>query len=238
MVSASEDALDVRVDLKNRGDRAAAPLGIEGGLLGHKETGRLEDGVPAGASRSVVLRFPIADAPPGVHALLLSIEYSAASSGAAQAFSQPAYILIALGENPAPAVSVSVPDVRMDSVGRFEVSLSSQDGAPHHVSLRVQAPRTLRADPLESAVLVPAKGALPAEIKLFRVDAPWQSQQGLLVVATATDGGLVRATAATGVVHVLAEPARMPRLRKPLLGLALLLLAGAIVAELRRRQKP
>jgi hypothetical protein len=237
VASQSDDALEVRVDLTNAGDQAAAPLTVSGELFAHQQTQRLEAGVPAGAARSVLLKFPLAEAQPGVHALLLSLEYASALGELAQTFDQPGYMLIAIGENAEPAVRLSVPDVQMDSVGRFAVSLSSRDGAPHRVSLRVRVPRGLRVDPPESSVAVPAQGALPVALSLFRVDAPWQSQQGLLVVATTSDGALLRTTAATGVVHVREDPARMPRLRKPLLALALVLLAVALAAELRRRKR-
>lgn len=240
VVRSSDDALDVRVELTNRGAQAALAVGIEGELFGHRETRRLDDGVPPGATRGAVLTFPLVeDASPGVHALLLLLDYSV-SPGPGQAplaFGQPAYILIALGENAAPAVRLTIPEATLDSVGRFSVELASADGAPHPVRLRVHVPRGLRVDPVDSTLEVPATGAASAEIRLFRVDAPWESRQGVVIVATATDGSLARTTAGTGVVRVLADPARMPRLRKPLLGLALVLLAGAVVAELLRRRR-
>lgn len=239
VVRSTDDALDVSVELTNRGDQAALAVGIEGELFGHREKQQLDAGVPPGATRSAVLTFPLEDASPGVHALLLSLAYSVSPDPgrAPLAFGQPAYILVALGENAAPAVRLTIPEATLDSVGRFRVGLASADGAPHSVRLRVHVPRGLRVDPVDSTLDVPATGALSAEIKLFRVDAPWQSRQGVVIVATATDGPLARTTAATGVVQVTADPARMPRLRKPLIGLALVLLAGAVAAEVLRRRR-
>jgi hypothetical protein len=234
----TDETLDVRVDLTNRGDQAAVPVGIDGELFGHHEKRRLDEGVPPGATRSAVLSFPLADAVPGVHALALVLEYwvSPDPGGAPQVFGQPAYILIALGENPPPALTLRVPEAQMDSLGRLRVGIASRDGAAHRVTLQVRTPRALRVDPVDSTVDVPATGEAVAELKLFRVDAPWQSAQGILVVASATDGPVVKTTAATGVVRVLGDPARMPRLRRGLLVVALLLLVGAIVAEVRRQR--
>jgi hypothetical protein len=239
VVGSSDDELEVRVELTNRGDQAALAVGVEAELFGHREKQQLDAGVPPGATRSAVLTFPLEDASPGVHALLLSLEYSVSPDpGAALlVFGQPAYILVALGENAAPAVRLTIPEATLDSVGRFSVGLASADGAPHPVRLRVHVPRGLRVDPVDSTLDVPATGVVSAQIKLFRVDAPWESRQGVVIVATATDGPLARTTAGTGVVKVLADPARMPRMRKPLLGLALVLLAGAALAEVLRRYR-
>jgi hypothetical protein len=49
--------LEVRVVVRNRGDRAAAPVEIVGELLGERQEARLADGVAPGAEDAVVLAF-------------------------------------------------------------------------------------------------------------------------------------------------------------------------------------
>ena len=87
---------------------------------------------------------------------------------------------------------------------------------------------------------MPGSGTLSTWVRLFRVDAPWNSRQGLLVIARDDTGPLVRTAVAAGAAQVGGDPARLPRLRRPLVALALLLLALAVGAELwsRRTRRP
>lgn len=236
----SDDAVDVRVGLVNRGAVALRALTADGELFGHAETRKLDQGLEAGASSGLLFSFPLDDATPGVHAVTLRLEYqaTAAEGQAPQSIVQPAYVLLALGESPPPAVKITAPEGHMDSVGRWRVALESEDGAAHRMRLRVVLPRTLRADPLDSLVAVPATGRVEKELLLFRVDAPWDGPQGAVLVA-ATDGEPVtRTTVATAVVQVGHEPGRMPRLRRPLaVAMALLFLAAGAL-ELRRFLRP
>ncbi|HET7293825.1 MAG TPA: hypothetical protein VFM88_15480 [Vicinamibacteria bacterium] len=236
VVGQTDDALDVRVGLTNRGDADVPSLRAEGELFGHVESRALDQGLARGATSGLPFSFPLRDARPGVHAVSLRLDYEAAATGdrPARSIVQVAYVLVALGESPPPAVRIFAPDARMDSVGRWRVALESDDAAAHRVRLRVILPRTLRADPLESTVEVPAAGRVEKELLLFRVDAPWEAAQGALLVA-ATDGEPVtRTTVATALVQVGREPGRMPRLRRPLAAAMGLLFLAAFALELRR----
>ena len=231
----SEDGIEARVDLRNIGDAVAEALSVEGELQGDRAQARLT-ALPAGASRQVSLRFPSSPQRPGVHALTLLLDYTNPGPRPL-AVSQRAYLLLALGgAAPPPAVRLAVPEVTMDWSAVLAVELESADAAAHRVRLRVKAPRWLRVDDPTSEVEVPARGKAEAPVRLFRGSAPWGSRQGVVVVAETTDGALARTTVATGVVEIRSDPAWMPRLRQPLLLLAALFFASALLAEWRHRR--
>lgn len=230
----------MRVGLKNAGDTPAAAVRLEGELLDHVETGKLDAAIAPGEAGSVALRFPLDEATPGVHAVALRLEYqSARVPGAAErTLLQPAYVLVALGEHAPPAVRIDAPAARMDSVGRWTLGLESLDGAAHRVRLRAVLPRNLRAAPADSVVEVPARGRAEKELLLFRVDAPWESEQGAVVLAATEGEAATRTSAATALVRVGPDPALVPRLRTPLAVVMLLLLVAAAFFEVRRRRRP
>lgn len=188
--------------------------------------------IAAGETRGLTLGFPLDGAAPGVHAVMLMIDYRTGPEATATRYSQPAWVLIALGEQTGPSVRLRMADARVDVTGHLDVVLESADGASHRVQLAVKTPHSLRAYPVESVVEVPAQGTLTKSVQLFRVDAPWNSRQGLLVIARDNTGPLVRTAVAAGVAQLSADPARLPGLRRPLIGLALLLLALAVGAEI------
>jgi len=112
--------------------------------------------------------------------------------------------------------------------------LESGDGAPHRVRVRVQAPTGLQApDPAE--ITVPAAGRVTAAVRVWRSSAPRGSRQALLVVAESMDGTAGPTVSAPVFADIEPDPAWMPRLRRPLGVLALLLMAAAALVELRRR---
>jgi hypothetical protein len=221
------------VEIANRGDQAAAPVTVEGELLGARREARLEGGVPAGQSRRVMLPFPAEVPRPGVHALALLIEYP--QDGGLPA-SQRAYLLLALGANTEPAVRLAVPEVSLETQGRLPVEIESVDGVAHRVRLRVLTPRGLRAESPTEDVEVPARGRISVPVALLRAGAPRGFPLGILVVVATIDGPVERTTVATGIVRLTPEPAWTPRLRPFLIGIAILLLAGAAYAEVRRRR--
>jgi len=101
--------------------------------------------------------------------------------------------------------------------------------------VRVQAPAGLQApDPV--AVDVPAAGRVTATVRVWRSSAPRGSRQPLQVVAEPLDGA---GTAASQPVfaEILPDPAWMPRVRRPLGVLALLLMAATALLEFRRGRK-
>jgi hypothetical protein len=123
------------------------------------------------------------------------------------------------------------------------VVLESADGAPHRVRVRIETPPGLQApDPAE--VAVPATGRGTATVRVWRSSAPRGSRQDLVVIAESIDvpppPSALTAPASTlattpVTATILPDPAWMPRLRRPLGVLALLLMAAAALLELRRR---
>jgi len=226
----SPEFLDVRVDLANRGDAPAVGMTVVGELLGGRDEARLPAGVAAGETRSALLRYPRLLSRPGSHALILDIEYS--ERGRSDVLSQRAYLLIALGaEAAAPAVRLQVPELSLDTAGTVSVAVESADRAPHRVRIEVVPARGLRAG--EPAVAeVPAEGRAQVGLAIYRGVAPRDTVQGILVVARTEDSPVERTAVATAIVKVLPDPAWMPRLRRPLLALAVVLLGVSVAWEL------
>jgi hypothetical protein len=233
-VRADAGRLVVRVDVLNRGEGGARGLRVEGELRGARREAVVTEALPAHGTRSVELAFPGEVPRPGVYPLELHLRYSPDSATAnAPAASQRAYLLLAVGANPGPSVRIAVPDARLARHTVVPIRLESADGAAHRVTLRALAPRGLNALAPEEPVQVPATGAATAPLTLLRVDAPPNSQAGIVVMAAEVDGPLERTAAATSRVEVVAPSAPwLPRLRVPLLVSALSLLAAAVLREL------
>lgn len=236
MFGAADGGAEVRLRLTNRGDTPASAVRVDADLLGQHRVAAVDAAIPPGGMLPVSLRFALDDASAGVHAAALHLEYQSPRTpgAAARTLLQPAYVLVALGENAPPAVRIDAPPARMDSVGRWRIGLESLDGAAHRVRLRAVLPRNLRAAPADVAVDVPAEGRAEQELLLFRGEAPWSSEQGAVLLAETEVEGLARASAATAVVRVGPDPALLPRLRGPLVAVMLLLLVAAAYFELRR----
>ena len=135
----------------------------------------------------------------------------------------------------APLVRLSVPEVQVLYYGDVAVALESGDGAPHRVRVRVQTPAGLQA-PDAAEVSVPAAGRVTASVRVWRSSAPRGSRQALMVVAEPMDGEPAAAVSAPVFADIQPDPAWMPRLRRPLGVLALLLMAAAALLEVRRRR--
>ncbi len=238
VVAATDEALDVRVDVKNTGDAPATPLIVAGELFGTRREARFEKGLAPGQLGSAHLLFPLEVPRGGVHALPLLIEYpeggAADAAGNPPMASQRAYLLLALGGATEPAVRIDTPPVTLDTRGTLAVGLTSLDGAPHRVRLSVFTARGLRAETPPLEVDVPAQGKASTLVTLIRSGAPRGSSHGVLVVAGASDGPLERTSVATSVVSIAPDHALMPALRLPLLVLAGALLAAAAFFEVRR----
>jgi hypothetical protein len=233
-VREEEGLLVVRVDLTNHGTTAARAVQVQGELLRARSEAALPGTLDAGATRAVELRLAVEAPRPGVYGLGLQLLYvpDGAEAGA-EADSQRAYLLLALGANPAPSVRLSVPHARVARHTVVPVRLQSADGAAHRVRLRALAPRGLNALPPEEPVDVPAAGAATAPLRVIRAGAPPGSRAGIVVLAAEVDGPLERTAVATGRVEVVAPPAPwLPRVRVPLLVTALALLAAAVIVEL------
>lgn len=229
-VEATAPRLLVRVTVSNTGDAAAEPLTVEGELLGATDSVRLETGVGKGTRRDLLLAFAGDPPLPGVYPLALHLEHPAAGGTA----SLRAYLLLALGAHAPPAVSLSAGPASLDTAGPLGVTLASADGRPHRARVRVLLPRGLRTGRPEAEVDLGATGGRRLEFPLLRAGAPRGTRQGVVVLAEVSDGRLHRTSVTTGVVEVLPDPALLPRLRRPLAGLALLLVLAAVAAEWRR----
>jgi hypothetical protein len=221
----------VRVELGNTGDLDIdGPVQVAGRLLGNRNQARLDEPIPAGGKATVQLFFPPDVPRPGVHALTLVVSFS--SRGVEE--SRAAYLLLGLGAVPDPAVRLFPREAAFELRGSLEVGLESADGAPHTVRLEVATPRGLRAEEAQAPVAVPGAGRVQARVGLLRTGAAHDTRHGVVVVAAAEDGPEARTAAATATVRILPDPALLPRIRMPILGLALALLVTSLYLELRR----
>jgi hypothetical protein len=210
-----------------------------GELLGERRSARLTAGVVPGREGAVLLAFSPVSPRPGTHAVTLLLEYpvegAADAAGNPPMASQLAWLIVALGASPPPAVRLAAPPLRLEVRGDLVVRLESADGESHRVRLRALAARGLRAAGADAEVAVPASGAASAALGLVRAGAPRGSRHAVLVVADATDGPLARTAVAAVPVEIAAFPSRLPRLRPAVLAAGLLLLAFALGFEAWRR---
>ncbi len=240
-VVATEPHLQVRVQVTNRGDQPAAGIEVEGELLGVRDRRQLYDVLRPGASSAVGLDFDVAPPRPGVYALTLLLEHplpgTPDAAGNPPVSSQRAWLLVALGANPSPAVRVAPQPLRLRVRGELSVSVESADATPHRVRLRALTARGLRAEGEPPVVDVPASGSVPVRLPLMRAGAPQDSRHGVLLVAETLDGPLARTTVAVARVDVAPDPSLLPHWRTAVLVVALVLVALVIGVEVWRSLK-
>ena len=231
-VEPADGVLEVRVDVTNKGTAAATTLDIRAALGEESDQRTITAGIPPGGTRSAV--FPFQPPPrPGIHVLGVRLDY-AESAGAAGGTSQAAFLLLSIGANPTAAIGVAAGDATFELTGAVPVRITSADGRPHRARVRVLTPRGLNANtPVE--VDVPATGAASADVPLIRGNVARPSSHGVVVVAETLDGDIAHAAVTTTLVHVSADPARMPGLRRWIAGLAIVLLAAAVFLEWKRQ---
>jgi hypothetical protein len=231
--------LEVRVVVRNRGDRPAAPLEVAGELLGERSEARLADGVRPGAEGAILLAFTPTAPRPGVHALTLLLEHPVEGlpdgAGNLPVVSQRAWLLLALGANPPPAVRLVPGALRLDVRGDLPLRVESADGLPHRVRVRAVAARGLRAEGEGAEVAVAARRPAAVALPLVRAGAPRGSRHAVLLVSETLDGPAARADVLPATVDVAEDPALLPRLRTPVLALGLALVAFALAFEAWRR---
>jgi hypothetical protein len=236
--SAAAGGLEVRVDVTNEGGLGAATVDVRGELGDEADRLSIEGGVPAGQMRSVRFHFDAMPAPAGVHVLGLRLDYTegATPGRTPVTTSQRAFLLLAIGANPPPAVRVSAGEATIRDAGTVPVTVESIDGAAHRVRVRVLTPRGLNANtPVE--LDVPAGGRASAEVAILRGTVPRPSRHGVVAVAEVVDGPVAQAAVATSLVNVGPDPAWTPRLRKPIAAAAILLLLAAGAAEWKRMRR-
>lgn len=237
-VEERDGRLAVALTVRNVGNTPAGLVEIEGELLGHYEEERLDPGPTAGGQSEVKLYYPLTDSPrPGVHPLALHLRFTSNVAGAAFV-NQRAYLLLALGANPEPAVRLFVSPARFETLGGLQVGLESADGQPHRVQLRVLTPRGLNPLGQPPELDLPATGRVTARVELLRGTAARPSRHGIVVLAGVKDGPLERTSAALGEVEVLPDSARVPKLRWALAAVAIALLAAGVGVEVWRRWPP
>jgi hypothetical protein len=226
--------LQVSVVVSNRGDHAVPSLEIAGELFGQRQKALLPSGVVPGGSGTVVLAFEAEHARPGVHALVLLLEYPI--EGAPDAAGNPplasrvSWLPVTLGADSGPALRLEPKPIVLEVKGPLEVAVGSTDGIAHRVRLRVVTPRGLRSDGEGLEVDVPARGAKVVALPLVRAGAARGTRHTVLLVAE-TVGALVQTTVATATVQVADDPSLLPHWRIPILVLACLLLGVALGFE-------
>ncbi len=232
-VVATEPRLLVQVQVTNRGDQRVSEVEVAGELLGVRDRRRLYQVLLPGASATAQLGFDITPPRPGVYALTLLLEHplpgTPDAAGNPPLSSQRAWLLVALGANPPPAVRVTSRPLRLRVRGELSVSVESADAAAHRVLLRALTARGLRTEGEPPVVEVPAAGPVVARLELMRGGAPQGSRHGVLLVAEALDGALARTTVAVASVEVAPDPSLLPHWRTAVLVVALLL--GAVVVS-------
>jgi len=234
-VVATEPRLEVRVEVTNRGDQPAAGIQVEGELLEAREQRKLYEVLKPGASGAVRLEFDVKPPRPGVYALVLLLEHTLPgtpdAAGNPPLSSQRAWLLVALGANPTPAVRLAPLPLRLRVRGELPVSVESADATAHRVRLRALTARGLRTEGEPPVIEVPPTGPVRARLELMRAGAPQGTRHGVLLVAETLDGPLARATVAVATVDVAPDPSLLPHWRTALLVLALILLAVVIGTE-------
>ena len=142
-----------------------------------------------------------------------------------------------LAAEPPPAVRVFADDVAVLYYGDVRVGIESGDGAPHRVRVRVETPPGLQA-PDPAVVEVPASGRVTTAVRVWRSTATRGTRPTLVVVAEPADGDTAErwpGVSAIVAADIRPDPAWMPKLRRPLGVVALLLMSAAALMEVRRR---
>jgi hypothetical protein len=231
--------LAVRVVLRNVGGAPAEDVRVSASLMESTAAAETIPLVRASAASEAPLAFADAVPTPGVHALVLRLEYQSVEDGHGAPMNQYAYLLLGFGPSTAPAVRLDLPKARLADTAVVPIGVESLDGRAHRVELAIYLPRVMGAAPQRQSVDVPARGRAHADVRLFRATAAYESTHGLLAVAATVGEDVVRTAAATTVVEIGRDPAVLPRLgvRVFLVAVAFALLAAALYAE-RRRATP
>ena len=110
------------------------------------------------------------------------------------------------------------------------------EGTRHRAWVRVTTPIGINALPARSEVDLEPGGSAIVETRILRGSAQREASHGIIVLAGIVDGPLERTVGTLGTVWIEPDRALMPRLRRPALIVALLLLLAAVALEFRRRR--
>ncbi|HEX9641405.1 MAG TPA: hypothetical protein VGB13_08825 [Candidatus Krumholzibacteria bacterium] len=227
----------VRVGLHNREDTPAFDIRVDGELAGEFDRVVLDASLPGRGSSSVTLRFPGHLPRPGLHALILRVDFHSGEPPAAQGstpLSQLAFLLFPIGGQPTAALGLEVEPAKMGVRGTSFVRVQALDGAAHRVELRVYTALGLAAYPDRYEAQLPPGGEVRIPVHLYRSGAPPGTRHGFLVEARVLDEALERTTVAAGMAEVGAEPTITRRLQWPLGSLAAACVIAALLLEGRR----
>jgi hypothetical protein len=222
----------VLVQLRNRAAAPAASVRIEGEWRGERARAFLAGPLSSGGFGEVRLHF-IEPPPPGMHALVLRVDFVRVDGTAARRVHEVAALLLAFNAVPSPAVRVASAPVFLRESAEVEIRLESVDGAAHRVRLAVWPPRVLTCEPPVQTVEVPGHGAVFARVRVFRARAAPGSRHEFLAVAETVGETPTRSTVATLAAAVALENAWMRHLRIPLVLVALLCLTWSMYRQLR-----
>jgi len=170
-----------------------------------------------------------------VYPVVLLLEYE---DPPGQRVEQCAYLLVSLGETPEPALHLEVPRLDLSVQGTLGVLLRSADGQPHSARLRVHAPPSLRVLEIPDTVQVPGSGDVVVPTRLMRATGVRDSDIGIVVLASASEGDVETTVATPAVVHVRPALGWLPRWRGVILAVSGLLILAALAVEVRRRFRP
>jgi hypothetical protein len=231
--------LRVWVDLVNRSQSPVFDLRLDGELAGEFAEAPLDETLAPGERGRVELSFPARVPRPGLHALILRIDFRPGEPPApkdSRRSSQLGFLLLPLGGQPPPALALRVYPGEVVFRGESRVELESLDGVDHDVQLRVHTAPGLAAYPRELELELPGGGSAEVAVKLLRSSAGDDTRHGILVEARLLDGPLARSAVSAGVVDVRRRPNRVRSLARPVLALAAAAVVAALLLEIRLRR--
>jgi hypothetical protein len=231
--------LRVWVDVVNRAESPVFDLLVDGELAGGFAKAPLDETLAPGERGRVELSFPPRVPRPGLHALILHVDFRTGEPPAPKdttRSSQLGFLLLPLGGQPPPALALRVQPGEVVFRGQSRVELESLDGVDHTIQLRVHTARGLAAHPRELELALPGGGKTAVDVELLRSSAPDDTRHGILVEARVLDGPLSRTAVSVGVVDVRRRPNRVRSLARPLLAVAAAAVVAALLLEIRGRR--
>jgi hypothetical protein len=225
------EGVTVLVQIRSRAPVPVASVRIEGEWRGERARAFLAGPFSPGGFGEARLHFTRTP-PPGMHALVLLLDFVRRDGDRAARGDEAAALLLAFDALPAPAVRLTAAPVALRESTEAAFSLESTDGEPHRIRLAVWLPRSLTCDPPAQAVDVPARGSVTARVRVFRSRAA-PGRHELIAVAETDGAAPVRTSVATTAVDVTPETLWLRRARVPLAAAALLALLWALYRQYR-----